>query len=316
MTTRVGDHVRLIRGPIGAGFVALYVVIGRRVALVDTGFPGHPSQVIAPALTAAGLSLADVDLVLSTHGHPDHIGGHGAVVKVSGAEVRIHPDDAHRLPGQAGGDLALDIFSRAFRRTGLGRRADERDALLLELAGDPFGAPRALHDADRIELGAGVDIDVVHTPGHTGGSVSFIVHPDEIALVGDAVQGLGGSAGLPLYEDADVYTSSLERLAGLRLTVIGLGHPFRSANLAARSPIGATGAIVALLDESRGFPPIADQVAAQVTAERPPSVETAVREFLRRLPAPFDGHDATLESVRPASLHAALLHLDRAPQRP
>lgn len=301
-------NISLIRGPIGERFVAIYVVVGHRVALVDTGFADHPRSAIDPALAALGLSLGDIDLVLTTHGHADHMGGHAAVVDASAARIRIHAGDRGRLHARSG---MSDEFARVFRRLGLDGRAGEREQMLVDNTGGTVPVGQLLRDGDRIDLGSGVALEVVETPGHTAGSVTFVVHPDETALTGDAIQGLGGGSGLPLYEDPDAFRASLVRLAGLDVAHVGLGHAFRSAHIEG-SPIIDGAALGSLLDESALFPDIAAQTAAAVIATRPPSMSDAVSEFLRRLPAPYAAPNANVETVGGASLHAAWLHLDRA----
>lgn len=308
----ISPHVHLVRGAIGTGFVAIYIVVGRRVALVDTGFAYHPGRAIEPALASLGLSLRDIDLVLTTHGHPDHVGGHAAVAAVSAARLAVHAADRDRLAGRTAEVLATDEFLVDFRRLGLARRASEREALLIEVGGSGIRALRQLNDGERIDLGGSVTMDLVHTPGHTRGSMSFVVQPDQTVLVGDAIQGLGGGSGLPLYQDPEEYRSSLARLGQIGASIVGLGHPFRSALLDRSSPVVSGKAIGSILGESATFPIIADETARGVVASWPPSGADAVRAFLRRLPPPFEHHDPSLERVGGASLHAALLHLDRA----
>ncbi|MBA3795827.1 MAG: MBL fold metallo-hydrolase [Chloroflexi bacterium] len=305
----VSRHVSLIRGSIGEGFVAIYVIVGHRVALVDTGFADHPRSAIQPALSALGLSLQDIDLVLTTHGHADHMGGHAAVVSASAARVRIHAGDSGRLHARS--VMSDDEFARVFRRLGLDERAAERERMLVEVTGGTVAVGRPLRDGDRIDLGAGVALEVVETPGHTAGSVTFLVHPDGTALAGDAIQGLGGGSGLPLYEDPDAYRASLVRLAGLDVAQVGMGHAFRSAHVDGSS-IVAGARLGPLLDESARFVDIAAQTAAAVVAMRRPSMTDAVEQFLRRLPPPYATPGAGLETLGGASLHAAWLHLERA----
>lgn len=307
----ISPHVFLVRAPIGIGFVAIYIVVGRRVALVDTGFAHHSRDAIEPALESLGLSFHDVDLVLTTHAHPDHVGGHARVAAASNARVGFHSTDRDRFTGAIERIVATDEFMLAFRRLDLDGRASERKALLVAAGADNIAARQHLDDNDRIDLGGGVAIEVVHTPGHTLGALSFMIRPDGTVLVGDAMQCLGGSAGLPLYQDPGAYRSSLARLNELRATRMGLGHPFRSAVPDEQAAIVAGSAIDAKIGESDAFPVIAQEAARAVLATRPRSLADAVHAFLQWLPPPFNGIDASLDEVGAASLHAALLHLDR-----
>lgn len=308
----ITPHVRLIRAPIGAAFVALYLIVGRRVSLVDTGFAYHPRQSIDPALATLGLTLRDIDLILTTHGHLDHVGGHATVVSASGAPVAIHSADRGRLTGPSAPSIGRDEFAAALRRLGLEDRATEREAFVLEATPGDIEVVRLLNDGDRIDLGSSVVVEVVGTPGHTDGSVSFIVRPDDIALVGDAIQGQGGSEGLPLYEDPDAYGASLARIVEAGVSQAGLGHAFRSAHIEKQWPIATGTALSSLVRESGSFPVIAADTASDVVAMGLPSIHDAVGEFLRRLPPPFDTRVLDPDTAGAATLHAALLHLGRA----
>ena len=184
--------------------------------------------------------------------------------------------------------------------------------MLLESSGSAVQVRHLLAGRERIDLGERISAEVIESPGHTAGSVTFVVRPDAIALVGDAIQGLGGGSGLPLYADPGAYGASLMRIADLDVSAVGMGHAFRSAHRGDRWPIVPRAVLRSLAEESAAFPRAATEIAASVIASTPPSTSDAVLGFLRRLPPPFETPAVDLETIGSASLVAALVHLDRA----
>lgn len=95
----------------------------------------------------------NVRYIVNTHGHFDHIGANVKVKEYTGAQILIHTTDAAMLTEPA---LNLSVM--------LGH-----DDLLI--AGDP--ADRRLEDGELVEVGDTVQLQVIHTPGHTPGSISL-----------------------------------------------------------------------------------------------------------------------------------------------
>ena len=68
-------------------------------------------------------------------------------------------------------------------------------------------------------------------PGHTAGSVAYVVNGQQSVFVGDAVQIHGAANGFPGYEDPAAYRSSLQYLRDeVRPEHLYLGHPYRGAD--------------------------------------------------------------------------------------
>ena len=124
----------------------------REAVVVD---PGDEPERILDALSAAGVRPV---ALLHTHAHLDHITGTGQVAESTGAPIRLHPADRplyEALPQQA-----------AF--FGLSAREPR-----------PLDAP--LSDGEIIRFGLS-SLRAIHTPGHTPGSMCFVLEGDEPLL--------------------------------------------------------------------------------------------------------------------------------------
>ncbi len=206
-----------------------FLLIGKRPVVVDTGVPGSGPKILA-ALAAEGFAPKDVSLILITHRHADHIGGAEHLKRATGAPVAVHALDADGLRrGDGGPRPATGLGGRFFDLTGLpGAQAEpcEPDIVIEDdFALDSFGVPGAV---------------VLHTPGHTAGSVSALL-PGGDVLAGDlAIGGISflggiafkGHARKPPYEDDPIVVrKSLVDLLdrGANRFFVGHGGPLSAA---------------------------------------------------------------------------------------
>ena len=74
------------------------VTEGDAVTVVDTGYPGDRDRMLR-SLERIGRTAADVDGVVLTHGHPDHIGSADYLRTTHGIPVRAHRDEAANACG-------------------------------------------------------------------------------------------------------------------------------------------------------------------------------------------------------------------------
>lgn len=212
------------------GHTELYLLEGDTLAIVDTGVSDTPTKYIAPALESYGLTLGDVDLILNTHGHHDHAGGNAELVAASKAKVWIHESDA-RIAEDA--DYQFDTYF-ANRDVLAGRpdRLESSRAALKVTAGRPAKVDRKLTDGELLDLGKSIILRVVHTPGHTRGSVCYYWESEGLAICGDSVMGQGSRpGGFPLiYFPAD-YERTIDRLLTMDIAALGLGHHYRTGTV-------------------------------------------------------------------------------------
>jgi glyoxylase-like metal-dependent hydrolase (beta-lactamase superfamily II) len=217
---------------------------GEGIGLVDAGVATTGARASLEAgLDDAGYTVDDVDDVVLTHWHADHAGLAGELQADSGATVRAHTADA---PLVAGDDTAKrdyrDREETRFEEWCLPTPAREALRSFLDAHDDMDGDPAdvtTFDDGDRLRAG-GVDLDVVHLPGHTAGLCGFAFDgaitgsAGREAFVGDAVlpkytPNVGG-ADLRVERPLRQYVESLERVVDADWSRAWPGH---------RDPIGA-----------------------------------------------------------------------------
>lgn len=155
--------------------------------------------------------------MICTHGHPDHAGGARELALV-GAKVLIHPADAARLATTWRDALRRPSRSRVFAAM----TPEPPDMVFME-------------DGDVLPVLGG--LRVVHTPGHTPGSVCLYGPRDKVLFVGDSLQRRWGrvSFASTLYsDDATAARRSVKRLTSLDVNTIVFSHyPALTENAAA-----------------------------------------------------------------------------------
>ena len=153
-------------GPIQANCFIIGCETTLAGAVID---PGDDADRILAEVKNANLRI---ERIINTHGHFDHVGANRQLKAATGAELMIHPLDAPMLE-------QLDRMAGAF-----GLKAENSPA-----------PDRLLEDGETIAVG-NLQLDVIHTPGHTPGGISL--HVDSSVFVGDTLfQGSIGRTDFP-----------------------------------------------------------------------------------------------------------------------
>ncbi|MBM0236203.1 MBL fold metallo-hydrolase [Micromonospora sp. ATA32] len=200
-------------------------------AIVDTGIASSPAEGMVPALEAVGRRIEDVRWILLTHGHIDHVGGAYALWELTGrrAQVVIHEADAAMLRSRRA-HVDEYLHGRAQYLNDPAGEAKVTAAADAVISGE-MEPTMLLKGGETLSLGGDVTVSVHSIPGHTPGSVAYVIDGQRSVFVGDAVQVHGAANGFPGYVDPVAYRASLRHLRDeIRPQHLYLGHPYRRAD--------------------------------------------------------------------------------------
>ena len=135
-------------------FANVYLIEkGEKLLLIDAGLPGEYEKVLK-YIEKLGYVPEDVEVIIVTHAHYDHVGSLKDLKDATGAKVAAHKDEVPYLKGE-----------KTYRR---------------EI--EPVDVEIELNDGDEIE-----GLRVIHSPGHTPGSICLLDLETKALFVGDLV---------------------------------------------------------------------------------------------------------------------------------
>jgi glyoxylase-like metal-dependent hydrolase (beta-lactamase superfamily II) len=263
------------------GTVFLYLIKTKEcIALIDTGASDSPSTALRPALATLGLELKDIDVILTSHAHLDHAGGHTEMKNISGARIYLHEKDlfmARSVEAQVeyhvGPLRALELPEEALKL---------RTEHVLHNAGTPFEPDEYLEDGMNVDLG-GLSFRVVHIPGHAPGLCAFYLEKEGILFSADGVQGQGARPGsFPYIFDAAAYKKSLLKVIDISPRTLCLGHGYHGGSLT-NNPIRTGDDVSAFLQESLDVTNAIYSAAKKVAKEKPATTPDWARKVLDEL---------------------------------
>jgi len=206
---RVSDGVYQLRA---GGFANVYLIEGAQdLTLVDTG-PSRCAPQLIEELRDNGFLPKNVARVVLTHAHPAHVGGTAALLELHPVRVYAHPKELSVLQGKAS----------VHRHGGL--------AGLIAVFGlhDSWTPIASVQPAETGTPLRGIpQWQLLHTPGHTPGSLSLFHPGRQILMCGDVLSNRGGRLHVPSpHRDTDkaALRASLAALAKLDCDILCCGH--------------------------------------------------------------------------------------------
>jgi hydroxyacylglutathione hydrolase len=204
--------------PLSLGLNRCYIICDQGVIMIDAGMPRQAGAFLRQ-LSGTPVRPADIRLIILTHGHSDHAGSARRLRELTGAKLVAHHADAAIVEGR--------LATRPTAQTNWGRVmwACVSPAMRALAAGAETKVDLLVNDEGLALAEYGVAGRVIHTPGHTAGSLSVLLDS------GDAFVGCLAHSGPPfrLHPDLPLYADLPDELRRSWAKVIALGakriHP-------------------------------------------------------------------------------------------
>ncbi len=194
------------------------LVSGTDLTLVDSGLAGEADR-IASQVQNAGFDLSGLRTLILTHAHGDHAGSAAELVRRYRVKVMAYRDEVPYIE-KTKPMPTPSIFRRIFNWMS--------EHMLFRQS--PCKVDRCLEDGERIDVWGG--IQVIHTPGHTPGSICLFQPQRRVLFCGDTLfnvnpmtnkEGLQLSLPMVTLDTAQV-RKSVRELSALSVDVICFGH--------------------------------------------------------------------------------------------
>lgn len=211
LTSNVHQFSRL-RG-MGIWGANVFLLVGESLTLVDTGFKGRSVHILKE-VRRLGYSPSDIARIIITHHHADHTGSLAVLKEATRAKVFAHAADAPYIDGRLPQPGPV-------RPEWLGETLAPLHGLW---ATTPAPVDVVVGDGDELPILGGIRI--LHTPGHTAGSISLFLPKERLTIIGDL---LSNTYGLSLPSRAFTVDmvkeiKSINRVANLEFEMACFGH--------------------------------------------------------------------------------------------
>lgn len=186
-----------------------YLILGDQTTLIDTGTPGKQENILNYLQNVLKGKLEDIKTIVLTHHHMDHTGSLYELKKITNADVAAYKDDVDIISGEK--PSSDPIYMRFVSR------------LMATFTSYKFIKPDiGLQENDMVD-----NYRVIHTPGHTPGSIALYNSDNGVIFVGDTLIYNGNKVGGPpsfLINDLEALKKSVKKISDFNPRIMLSGH--------------------------------------------------------------------------------------------
>lgn len=191
---KVTEQVHLIRKefyvtPTVKRYVNIYLIVGRYCYLIDCGVVGS-EVLIEEYLNSLNRKMTDINGLFLTHSHPDHIGAAAEIKKRTGCQIYAPIQEV----------AWIEDIQKQFQKRPIPN--------FFQLLSESVKVDKPLTDGEELGLEEGLKLCSLSTPGHSHGSMSFILN-NKVMFTGDAIP---VADDLPIFVDYEKLIESLLKI--------------------------------------------------------------------------------------------------------
>jgi len=170
---------------------SVYVTLikGKKNCLIDTGTAQNFKDIVN-FCEKKGVPIDNLDIIINTHCHPDHIGSNYLFKKANPKIILC----AHYLAKPYIEDIKKQYKERPVPG-------------FFNLVSDLSKIDHSLKNGDILDIG--MELRIIHTPGHSNGSISIFIPERDVLITGDTVP---GKRDIPIYENVNKLKESFVKL--------------------------------------------------------------------------------------------------------
>lgn len=185
--------------------VNYYIIERAKLYLVDCGTQDAFPQLVA-YLHSINRNITEIAAVFLTHSHPDHIGALKKIQEASACKVYAHTSEVNWIE-----DIEIQFQQRPVPG-------------FQQMVSGSVKISNPILNEEPLVLEPDLTLNVLHTPGHSRGSVCYYLNQDQVLFSGDAIL-LPGD--LPIYTNARDYIHSIHNIGHVpsTTTVLSANHP-------------------------------------------------------------------------------------------
>ncbi len=253
---KLAFHIQLPAGKTVERYVNCVVVFGKKITLIDTGTKGCET-IISTYIKANGRDISDLDTIILSHAHPDHIGSAAILKKQAGCRVLAHAIETEWIEN-------IELQNRQRPVPGF-----------FSLVDQPVAVDAPLEHGQVLQADDDIHLEIIHNPGHSKGSVNILFKEDKILFTADSV---------PVVNDIPSYDSFTDLVSGLESIRNNPGYDTLLTSWS--NALWGRDKIAAFLDEGAQYLETLDKTVKRWYAGKEPEPLSFCRKVIHTLNLP------------------------------